>query len=231
MAVMIPAFGSQCGDRKHWNIPEASEHLCEAHAALALAGKLTLQKAAGACPDGDWGASVKREPVRCGQELHNLAEVVNQCATVERLIDALTWAASEFPEWLVECCHPTQTSGEGQNDLVLIDPTNPGQRARFEVSDVVSTSDGNNKEAKDLTSLKVLSKRPEAAPKIETLNIANWPSDRLFLVVSGEFANYLQSSPTPGRIWMTAHCWYDEAARIPHDDSRTVILEVKNRKI
>ncbi len=85
---------------------------------------------------------------------------MNQCATMERLLDALQWAQSAgsgLAESLVERCHPTMSSSyadEEDHDLVLVGPD--GTKAKFEVSDVSGTKDGNKKEKKDLISLGVL---------------------------------------------------------------------------
>jgi hypothetical protein len=110
-----------------------------------------------------------------------LTEVINQCATMERLLDALPWAQVALPDHEVVLINPTTSSKKSgaaedayqDNDLIL--ENRSGQRALFEVSDVVSEKvDGNSKEQKDLKSLGVL---PE------------WKyGDALrFLVVSKEF--------------------------------------------
>lgn len=92
---------------------------------------------------------------------HNLAEVVNQCANIERLLDALQWAEDEpsMQGYAVERCHPTTGSARGDaidNDLVLVSTVDDGTPARFEVSDVIGRrSDSNHKERRDLASLGV----------------------------------------------------------------------------
>lgn len=167
-----------------------------------------------------WGSAIKRIRVRLpreerprlvspGAEEHNLVEVVNQCATMERLIDALEWAAgagSGLSEYQVERCHPTTSSSfkdDEDHDLVLIGQDKPS--AKFEVSDVSGAGDGNQKEKKDLISLGVLSEGTgqQMFPK-------NWPTGRLFLVVSEEFSERLR---TPSRAWLKGkppHCRYKE---------------------
>lgn len=159
-------------------------------------------------------------PALIGQGLkdHNLAEVVNQCATMERLLDALCWARTEpsLNGYAVERCHPTtgSSSGDGDDhDLVLIKENVPDLKVKFEVSDVVSGKDGNNKEKKDLASLGVL-RRGSLQPADE------WPAGRLFLVVSEEFCGWLMRrrlKPPP--------CSYERAGLV----GSTVIIEVKER--
>lgn len=131
----------------------------------------------------------------------SLIAVINQCATLERLLDVLEWAQSdpELAAFSVEHCHPTtsstQSAGQkaiGDNDLVLIG--SDGHRARFEDSDVASNRDGNSKEQKDLIGLGVL-----AVGRGEARYAVEWPRDRLFLVVSEEFAERLRR---PIREWL-----------------------------
>ncbi len=145
----------------------------EARDYLATHGAEAIRRASGSQGGPDWGSSVKRARVILPEEgrrlalisgetrEHNLVEVVNQCATMERLIDALGWAQTEpsLMEYLVERCHPTTSSSRGDeedHDLVLVAPDDPEAKAKFEVSDVASEKDGNGKEKKDLESLGVL---------------------------------------------------------------------------
>src|SRR5438309_458933 len=58
-----------------------------------------------------------------------LVELVNQLATIERLVDALTWAMSEgsgLARHRIKLCHPTTSSdpqeGTDDHDLVLSGP-------------------------------------------------------------------------------------------------------------
>jgi hypothetical protein len=135
-----------------------------------------------------------------------LVEVINQCATLERLLDALAWATSAgFTK--VRCCHPTTSSNkagqEHDNDLIV--STDDGAvTARFEVSDVVGEKDGNRKERKDLVSLGVLLERKGS----DCLNKCWRPTEneRIFLVVSKEFAaGLLKRKP----LWIKdKHCSY-----------------------
>jgi len=146
-----------------------------------------------------WGATLKRatvplegpdRPGLVGASEHNLIEVINQCANLERLVDALRWIesdASGLQEFsLVECCHPTTSSGSRENDIILRSPQ--GTRAFFEVSDVCGDKDSNRKENRELLRLGVL--RRDKQPIPESL----WPAGRLFLVVSSEFASLLRRS-------------------------------------
>jgi hypothetical protein len=117
---------------------------------------------------------------------HALIEVINQCATIERLIDALQWAQQHLPAYQVVRCHPTTSSQKTtmddipDHDIVLIHPE--GQFALFEVSDVASTRDGNDKESKDLASLGV-----HPGKGIDDLPDQDPFKNRLFMVVSAEF--------------------------------------------
>ncbi len=204
-----------------------------AHDYLAQCGAEAIERARQAKGDRYWGSRVKRIrvalPDRGRPELvaatvreHNLVEVLNQCATMERLLDALKWAQTEpsgLRDYAVERCHPTTSSDQhagkkaiADNDLVLIGTD--GTKARFEVSDVVGRTDGNRKEARDLTSLGV----PRFAGS-DTRQAGIWPVDRLFLVVSEAFANGLRpkSRPGPRRTYVYAEV---------KDDGPTRILEV-----
>lgn len=147
-----------------------------------------------------WGSRIKRIRVTLSgfnrPELidtsitdHNLTEIYNQCATMERLLDALNWITLHLPDYKVVRCHPTTSSHKHatidsvpDNDIVLINPA--GDFARFEVSDVISDGDGNQKEVKDLISLGVLGAKSGAKKYL----ITAWPVGRLFLVTSPEFA-------------------------------------------
>lgn len=103
------------------------------------------------------------------QTEHSLMEVINQCATIERLIDALRWAQTHLPDYRLLRCHPSTSSykvidgGIPDNDIVLVNPN--GYFAQFEVSDVSGTKDSNRKENKDLRSLGVPSGHMKDAPR------------------------------------------------------------------
>lgn len=194
----------------------------EAHDYLARKGIEAVESAQDAAGTRYWGAEVKRVRVLLpndewptlvspASEEHNLVEVMNQCATMERLLDVLGWAAgasSGLDGYLVERCHPTTSSSysdEDDHDLVLIGPD--GTKAKFEISDVSGARDGNNKEKKDLISLGVLQEGSGQAMFPD-----EWPEGRLFLVVSEEFAEHLRR---PGRAWLKGehpHCRYTDPA-------------------
>jgi hypothetical protein len=86
-------------------------------------------------------------------EEENLSEVINQLATVERIIGALNFR--EFENLRLEVAHLNQSSDDStfNHDLVLHSPTNENEKIMIEVSDVVSTKDSNKKFEKDLNSL------------------------------------------------------------------------------
>ena len=177
------------------SVAEALRQIEAAHAYLVDLGAKAFQKARVVAPSPNWGTLAKRarvyfpagdRPVLIPQSLrdHSLIEVINQCATVERLMDALRWAIDNLPEYQLVRCHPTTGSKKADvanvpdNDIVLIDPD--GRFACFEVSDVANaTNDSNRKEKKDLTSLGVYDANTDR-------------SNRVFLVVSVEFARLLR---------------------------------------
>lgn len=191
-------------------LAEAAAQLQAAHDYLARQGAQAIDRALVSRDIPHWGAAIKRIPVELPAEdrptliapaiaRHSLIEVINQCATMERLLDALAWA--QTPEAglgvdTVVSCHPTTSSAKGaeraDNDLILTGPD--GRIARFEVSDVASEEDGNQKERRDLISLGVL--RDARGPARFDVT---WPAGRLFLVVSQEFATRLER---PTRAWL-----------------------------
>ena len=203
-------------------LDECRSTVQEAHDYLVRKGMEAVRRAFDVASTRYWGTEVKRvrvllpkdewpEIVSSETEEHNLVEVMNQCATMERLLDALEWAQSVesgLSESLVERCHPTTSSSYGDeddHDLVLMGPD--GTKAKFEISDVSGARDGNNKEKKDLISLGVLREG-----KGDEMFSNEWPKGRLFLVVSEEFAGRLRK---PGRAWLkgtTPHCHYNELA-------------------
>lgn len=113
-----------------------------------------------------WGCVVKRRPVDLsglatddsvsafiGVTSHPFGELVNQLATVERLLDALRWAETNGAERVVECNPSTSHSPAGicSHDLVV---ARPGTTMVFEVSDVAGiTGNANRKMEKDLRTL------------------------------------------------------------------------------
>lgn len=204
--------------------------LVERHAFLAARGAAALAQALAVPVGSGWGQQVKRRAVELhavGERprYHNLFEVVNQCATVEHLINALAWAEgdAQLRGYHVSVCHPTTSSAKHpdapstlpDNDLVLINPD--GALARFEVSDVASQKDGNGKEERDLISLGVLQ-----AGRGQDKFATSWPSGRLFLVVSEKFAARRRA---PTRAWLKGalpHCRYREVGVV----DTTAIFEV-----
>jgi hypothetical protein len=206
-----------------FDIKTYRRQLRKAHDFLVRCGLPALRKAADLTGSANWGAKVKRVQVELPEKgrpdlipheviRHNLSEVINQCATLERLIDALEWCLSEesgLSAYRGVVCHPTTSSAKRKgksapdNDLVLVGPD--GRVARFEVSDVVGEEDGNSKEGKDLVSLGVLLRKGKKSFKSDGVV---WPSDDLFLIVSEEFARRIER---PTRAWLAGeppHCMY-----------------------
>jgi hypothetical protein len=204
------------------------EDLKAAREFLAECGAAAIERAVGVDPSGAWGSMVKRVSAQLPAErprlvcadvaTHSLIELINQCATLDRLIDAIEWSVSALPEFGRVCiCHPTTSSSKqsdgADNDLILMDAR--GRRCRFEVSDVASEKDGNRKEERDLMSLGVLLPgRGEERLKVQ------WPVDRLFLVVSTEFARGVMKRKP---LWIRMnHVLYQK-----HDaGAETQVLEV-----
>lgn len=134
-------------------------------------------------PDGERPALI---PVSLNE--HALSEVINQCATIERLVSALAWASEALPDYRLIRCHPTTSSYKTpdhkdipDNDIVLVNAN--GRLALFEVSDVIRRDrDGNQKEFKDLASLGVRLAGMDDYPENKNPFV-----NRLFMVVSEEF--------------------------------------------
>lgn len=227
MAHLVSSFVAH-GNR-YKSLESCHKDMREAQKYLSVNGAEAFRRAAALGDRERWGMDAKRIKVAfpdgprptlisMGLADHNLGEVVNQCATMERLLDALSWARTEpsLKGYVVERCHPTTGSSSGDvddHDLVLVKEDAPGLKVKFEVSDVVSGKDGNNKEKKDLTSLGVL-RRSSLQPADE------WPAGRLFLVVSEEFYVSLMRhrlKPPPYR--------YERAGSV----GSTVIVEVRER--
>lgn len=208
------------------------QKLREAHRFLAFHGTLALRQAA---QEHDqityWGTNVKRtkvllpssdrpELIDASIHEHSLTEVYNQCATMERMIDALQWALEALPGYGVLRCHPTTSSQKSDvsdipdNDIVLAGLS--GEIARFEVSDIANrTADSNNKLKKELTSLGIT----DAAT-------TGWPTGRLFVVVSSEFATLIRkrgSSINAARRHFVLDMCYEH--------ERTCIFEARPQRI
>lgn len=194
----------------HRTAPNAlRESLSAAHQFLVEAARETLPRLQ-QLPALNWGAAAKREHVAFPSgsrpdlvsaeiDRHSFAEVVNQCATLERLIDALTWVSglAALQGAVVVTCNPTTSSSPRaatnyrpeDHDLVL--KCAAGTSWKFEVSDVASDQDSNEKEVKDLTSLGLL-------PRAKSAHWPEWPSGRCHLVVSSEFASRLRDHKRHG---------------------------------
>jgi hypothetical protein len=82
------------------------EDLQQAHDYLAKHGAEAVQRACGIGSVREWGSALKRVRVALPDQGrprlvsgavcdHNLAEVMNQCATLERLLDALRWCLTD----------------------------------------------------------------------------------------------------------------------------------------
>ncbi len=211
MPHMILPFGHALvapqSDPPGWTIEAAFQHLNEAHSFLVTKALAFLANGPQKAQSADqWGTLIKRESIQFNSnELillnntatkHKFVEVINMCATVERMLDALKWAGSEFQNHLVAICNPTTSSnafaGQNQalnNDLVLVCSECQHVTARFEVSDVFGKGYGKRKERKDLKSLGVDG------------NAGDWQSnERKFLVVSKEFGAFLGRRQPPWRI-------------------------------
>lgn len=193
----------------------------EAHDYLAQQGAKAIELAWQKAGSPQWGSEVKRVQVPLPESSrprhvdvknaqHNLGEVINQCATIERLLDTLVWVQKDesgLAQFHVAYCHPTTSSGD--NDLVLVDSS--GQYARFEIFDIVRDRPNNSKEKEGLINLDVWRKGDNQSSK------PDWPAGRRFLVVSQEVAPFLRKAKRP---WLR----YTE---IPITE-RTCIFEIKS---
>lgn len=178
------------------SLARCTELLHDARDYLAKRGRVALAGLNDGPDLATWGRRMKRVKVELNgarpllvtaSGWHNLGEVINQCATLERLIDALVWAQSQpdLRDLRIVRCHPTTSSDRDpdDNDLVLADGDG-NIRACFEVSDVSGKADGNGKEQKDLVSLGLL---PDAHGQIRP----RASGCRRYLVVSHSFARHL----------------------------------------
>lgn len=190
-----------------------------AHDYLAKAGGAAVEHLGTAAIE-TWGADVKRVAVALDEAPprrvsrrghHNFVEVVNQCATLERLVDALAWAETALPGYVVQSCHPTTSSTTKAHDHDLVLASAAGRPpAWFEVSDILS---GTVKEKKDLQALGVPLTREGGQ---------GWPDARLFLVVSVEMAKRVSGRRRP--CLLRAGIEYAPASH--PNIQRTAILEV-----
>ncbi len=222
-----PIFGPR-------GIADCLQELRDVHEYLRACGQRAFGRAAEQFEDVTWGSKTKRlqadlpcqgRPYLVPRRLmqHNMIEIVNQCATLERLLELLEWAStreSGFADYTVAKCHPSTSSEKGgdktdrDHDLVLMGPND--EAAYFEVSDVATQKDGNRKEARDLISLGVL-----AGEKASPRYADTWPSGQLFLVGSREFAEgVLKRKPK----WISeGHCHYEPS----HISDSTTVMEVR----
>jgi hypothetical protein len=227
------------GTTEQFDLQKKLDELRAAHAYLAKHGARALKRAAELGPSARWGQSVKRLRVELPSDSrpeltgaapseHSITEVYNQCANVERLIDAVKWClspASKFSDGLGLACHPTTSSNKFKpadyEDHDLVVQGVDGQLGYFEVSDVASNKDGNFKEGKDLVRLGLL--RPVAGQRgtFEHGGI-EWPRARLFLVVSEEFAEYLCRTERSWRKGPEPHIRYEDRSQ----GGSTRILEI-----
>jgi hypothetical protein len=206
-------------------------------AELAKASSMTIQSVE---VNSRWGILAKRKRVQGFDRIRNMglidstsdqnfSEVVNQCATMGRLVDALTWCKQhkQFTDLQVKTCHPTTSSATGKgcsdpdvqghnvdNDLVLV-AKDDKVIARFEVSDVASSKDTNKKLLRDLISLSVLNAKSEV--------ILEPGSPRRFLVISKEFSDYVLKSRKVK--WGTQIQFKPHKCK-PDEDESTFIVEV-----
>ena len=177
------------------SLHQAQRQLIEAHEQLVACGRAAVDELKTVTPVG-WGSAAKR--VRAvlpnmrstllneANSDQSLTELINQCATVERLLDAINWVLHTATDSTLVLCHPTTSSGattEQNHDLVI---QHQGEHWCFEISDVATSGgDGNQKEMKEFLSLGVLS-------SIRPAKLNNEPRPgRSFLVVSTEFAQRL----------------------------------------
>ena len=173
----------------------AQQQLTEAHQQLVNCGQTAVSKLKHLSP-AKWGSAAKRIRAILPEQRapllqdastdQSLTEVINQCATVERLLDAINWILHTTNNATLVLCHPTTSSGgSGPHDNDLVIQAN-GEYWCFEISDIANgAEDSNQKELKDLLSLGVVaSLRPKKLSEVPHLG-------RKFLVVSTEFAQRL----------------------------------------
>ena len=177
------------------SLHQAQQQLIEAHEQLVACGRAAVEELKTVTPV-KWGSAAKRVRAILPRQRstllneansdQSLTELINQCATVERLLDAINWVLHTAADATLVLCHPTTSSGlstQQDHDLVI---QHQGEHWCFEISDVATSGgDGNQKEMKELLSLGVLSSIRPAK-----LNPEQRPG-RSFLVVSTEFAQRL----------------------------------------
>lgn len=155
-------MGHLVGTIRNTTLSAAIASLTQAHSHLVSSARAAVQFLDGR--DTSWGADAKRLVVdlaaKDGGALlekseERFVEVVNMAATLERLVDTLSWFQNNtlYRELQVSECHPSTSDDAGGNDLVLV-ASEGAVRVRCEVCDVVSSNAGqNSKERKDLKNL------------------------------------------------------------------------------
>lgn len=167
-----------------------------------------------------WGIETKRLSVDLPQGTHligksseKFVELINIIATTERTISALYWLADNYPTTEVKECHASTSDDKNGNDIVLVDKYSGQLKVRCEVTDVASTSAGQNgKEKKDLKTLGCETEVPEDG------------IDR-FIATSHEFAMALTSIK---RKWNLLHYRYQiyESTRADHTTLLKIVTSI-----
>ena len=151
-----------------------------------------------------WASDLKRVKVAVSESIQQpIFEIVNQMATVERMLECFEWilsSESRLASCWVDVCHPTTSSGDDDNDLVLFDKMGGTCVARFECSDVMGQKDSNGKSRRDIQSL---------------MNASHSERERLFVVTSEELGDLIARR-------------FDQAVRAVHspDLKRTRVIEI-----
>lgn len=148
-------------------------------------------------------------PEFIGKGKEGIAECINQLATVERMLDALRWFQTQFPNAKV-ICHPSTSSGSSEegkgNDIQVLDENNGNVLAICEVSDIASSQRSHNgKAAKEIASLGIT---PQGFPN---------DNNRRFICTSEQFAKAIH----PGKVGL---CKYHYVLQGANDE--TSLLEV-----
>ena len=198
MAHLIASFSSQT--HPDLTAIQCRQALQAKHDEICVKAQEAVRAAAEASTStsaGGWGVAFKRIKVEVDSAdgKQPLIEVINQMATVERLLDALTWIGLQAwgAQATVVACHPTTSShgrkasdmpkAELDHDLVV--RVGASQDYWFEVSDVLQPTDGNRKLMKEEISLGIRPKEKDAELKVQVS-----ASVRRFLVTSPEWADH-----------------------------------------
>lgn len=225
MGHMISSFGEGDEYPDLLVVGSAILALAESHKVLRESARLALNTVSGLPLGGSWASSAKDIRVwlprnECDRPVllkrakpdHNLTEVVNLCATVERLIDALLWCDTHYPTYKISVCHPSTGSGKNgkrrDDDLVLQDGSDIA--LRFEATDNSGSGNTTAKIRKDLDSLFFAEEC--------------YPNDRRFLVVRKAPADCLDSFFWYFRLVRNGNCRF--LVREVHERGCSGILEV-----